>query len=89
MNIALFTLIDYKNDVEELNLTRNEITNEGCKHISELIEAKHTELKLLNLSMNKKITFEGLIHCIEAANKDKILSSLKFNDCSISIENDD
>ena len=69
----MYILFDPKNIIEELNLSNNNITDQGLLLINNLIEAKHTRLKLLDLSFNVGITSSGLISSIKAANKDKYI----------------
>ena len=67
-----------------LDLSTNQINDEGCKMIAQLIR-KDVHIKSINLSQNLRITLVGMCEILKAANEKQKLISIDFSYCDIKL----
>lgn len=71
-------------EVEELDLSYNHITDEGCKGLAQLFAA-NIRIKNLNVGKNMRITIEGFKALTKSMRKNSHIASLDLSLCDIQI----
>ena len=70
--------------MDELDLSYNEITSVGCKHLASLLAADK-RIKKINLSANLNIGTEGFKTIINAISQNTHINYLEFKVCNIEL----
>ena len=68
----------------DLNLSYNEITSEGCKHLASLLTTDK-RIKKINLSANLNVGTEGFKTIINAISSNTHINNLEFKVCNIEL----
>ena len=82
---ALIRLRGRNLKIDELDLSRNAISDKGCEALCGLVTPDF-DVKKINLSRNISITTDGLCTLIKGSIKNTKLASLDFEVCDINLE---